>query len=122
MAMERLNNLNETMDDKFTSWELIEIYAEKTTSFLMIPQNHAEKILILGTSDDAYANLSLNKFVFDPKMMTEEQKSSLPEFKCHDVYFRSNQFNVSKDGKKITSIAQDYDEYYNLSNIFISFT
>ena len=68
------------MDTSSESWEIFAIYASKSESFLMIPQNHTENILILGTSYETFGNESLNSFMIDPKKMTEEEKSSYPSF------------------------------------------
>ena len=46
----------------------------------MIPQHNSGKILILRTSEDTFGNESLNSFMIDPKKMTEEEKSSYPDF------------------------------------------
>ena len=68
-TIERLTELNGTLDTSSILWKLIEINAERTFAFLMTPQSHTEKILILGTSADAFGNKSLYRFEFNPKTM-----------------------------------------------------
>ena len=88
--MERLTNVSGTLDASSSSWEIIQINAERDFGFLMVPQNHSEKILIFRTGQDAFGNQSLNSFMVDPKKMTEEEKSSYAGFQDHFVIFKSN--------------------------------
>ena len=81
LPIERLKNVNDSLNTSSISWEILQIDTPSVfVEDLMVPQSHSEKILIFQTSEDAFGNLSLQSFVIDPNKMTKEEESSYPDF------------------------------------------
>ena len=58
LPLERLANVNVTMDNSSISWEIIQLNAKRSHLSLMVPQNDPEKILILNWPDSFMINLN----------------------------------------------------------------
>ena len=87
----------------------------------MVPQVHSETILVLGINYESLDHTGLSSFTLNTKKMMKEGTTSYPDFEGHSVFFLSNQFKISNDGKTIVTITRDDDAQYNSSNILIEF-